>query len=400
LSLTPLPTDLKCLYQDLVSTPTTFLFTDAHVLVGPLFIFNQTRLTNAWKLTTLTLCVFQEEGFLESINGLLNTGFVPALYEKDEIDTIINQFRKDAKTADPECTTGPAIFEYWLSRCRENLHLVLAMSPSGDKLRLRCRNFPGLVSSCVIDWFFRWPEDALTKVARYLLNDITLPDEHRPSIVSHLVFAHQSIAERAKLFIDQQRRFFYVTPKNYLDLLSNYRSQLNDNRKKNSSSIKRLEGGLTKLVEAAEAVARMSEMLKEKQIVVSAKTVDVEALIVDITTKTKVADEQKAVAAAKQAAAEEQNKIIVEEKGKADIALNEALPAVAAAAAALENLEKKDLDEIKGFAKPPPLVMAVCYQVVCLAPTGEKLGENWGDAKKMLGNGKLLELLKSYVRIY
>ena len=218
--------------------------------------------------------------------------------------------------------------------------------------------------------------------------------------MSHLVFAHQSIAERAKLFIDQQRRFFYVTPKNYLDLLSNYRSQLNDNRKKNSSSIKRLEGGLTKLVEAAEAVARMSEMLKEKQIVVSAKTVDVEALIVDITTKTKVADEQKAVAAAKQAAAEEQNKIIVEEKGKADIALNEALPAVAAAAAALENLEKKDLDEIKGFAKPPPLVMAVCYQVVCLAPTGEKLGENWGDAKKMLGNGKLLELLKSYVRIY
>jgi dynein heavy chain len=102
------------------------------------------------------------------------------------------------------------------------------------------------------------------------------------------------------------------------------------------------------------------------------------------------------VAAVKQEAAEAQSLVIVEEKGKADVALNEALPAVAAAAEALENLEKKDLDEIKAFAKPPELVMAVCYQVVCLAPTGEKLGENWGDAKKMLGNGKLLDLLKGY----
>lgn len=40
--------------------------------------------------------------------------------------------------------------------------------------------------------------------------------------------------------------------------------------------------------------------------------------------------------------------------------------------------------------------MAVCYQVVCQQPTGEKFGENWGDAKKMLGNGKLLDLLKGY----
>lgn len=102
------------------------------------------------------------------------------------------------------------------------------------------------------------------------------------------------------------------------------------------------------------------------------------------------------MAAVKQEAAEAQSLVIVEEKGKADVALNEALPAVAAAAEALENLEKKDLDEIKAFAKPPELVMAVCYQVVCLAPTGEKLGENWGDAKKMLGNGKLLDLLKGY----
>ena len=100
----------------------------------------------------------------------------------------------------------------------------------------------------------------------------------------------------------------------------------------------------------------MSVTLKEKQVVVNAKTIDVEALIVDITAKTKVADAQSAIAATKQSAAEEQNEVIIFEKGKADAALNLALPAVEAAAAALENLEKKDLDEIKNFAKPPELV--------------------------------------------
>lgn len=34
--------------------------------------------------------------------------------------------------------------------------------------------------------------------------------------------------------------------------------------------------------------------------------------------------------------------------------------------------------------------------MVALNPTGEKLQETWMDAKKMLSNPKLLELLKAY----
>lgn len=43
------------------------------------------------------------------------------------------------------------------------------MSPSGERLRIRCRSFPGLVSACVIDWLYPWPADALQKVAEYFL---------------------------------------------------------------------------------------------------------------------------------------------------------------------------------------------------------------------------------------
>lgn len=119
------------------------------------------------------------------------------------------------------------------------------------------RNFPGLVSNAVIDWFFPWPADALQKVAEFFLVDEILPDEHRAAIVEHLVYTHQEVTKSAVQFAIELRRFYYVTPKNYLDFINNYKYQLNANSKSITLSTKRLEGGLQKLIEAAEAVDRM-----------------------------------------------------------------------------------------------------------------------------------------------
>jgi dynein heavy chain, axonemal len=140
----------------------------------------------------------------------------------------------------------------------------------------------------------------------------------------------------------------------------------------------------------------MQVELSEKKVIVDAKTRQVEALIEVIKTKTEVANARQEEAAKKQEVAAEQSIVIAREKEQADSALVEALPAVEAAAAALENLDKADLQEIKVFTTPPVLVQMVCMQVVVLNPTNEKLAETWADAKKMLSNPKLLDLLKSY----
>ena len=248
----------------------------------------------------------------------------------------------------------------------------------------------------MIDWFFPWPADALQKVAEFFLAEENLPDEHRENVVSHLVFTHQNVTAAAARFAEELRRYYYVTPKNYLDFISNYRAQLSLNYKKISNSTKRLEGGLQKLIEAAEAVARMQEVLAEKMIVVTAKTEEVKTLIQDIQEKSAIAAEQQEQATVKQEFAEKQAAIISKEKAIADEALMEALPAVEAASKALENLDKKDLTELKAFTNPPEAVKNMCMQLINLKPTGEKLEENWLDAKKMLGNANLLSLLKGY----
>ena len=59
-----------------------------------------------------------------------------------------------------------AVYAYFVQLVRQNLHIVLAMSPIGDAFRVRCRKFPSLVNCCTIDWFDEWPRDALLSVAQ------------------------------------------------------------------------------------------------------------------------------------------------------------------------------------------------------------------------------------------
>ena len=67
--------------------------------------------------------------------------------------------------------TREVILQHYIQLVRENLHVVLAMSPIGAGFRNRCRMFPSLVNCCTIDWFSAWPEDALFSVAHRLLSD-------------------------------------------------------------------------------------------------------------------------------------------------------------------------------------------------------------------------------------
>eukprot|EP00919_Chromeraceae_sp_WS-2016_P052520 GHVR01124682.1.p1 GENE.GHVR01124682.1~~GHVR01124682.1.p1 ORF type:complete len:101 (+),score=2.87 GHVR01124682.1:481-783(+) len=100
------------------------------------------------------------------------------------------------------------------------------MSPAGDTLRIRCRNFPGLISNTSIDWFFTWPKEALVSVADFYLKDVELPEEHREQIIKHIVGVHESVQVYSKEFEEKLKRKNFATPKNYLDFLKTYHFSL------------------------------------------------------------------------------------------------------------------------------------------------------------------------------
>lgn len=49
-------------------------------------------------------------------------------------------------------TTPLALYNFFIERVRNNLHVALAMSPIGDAFRNRIRMFPSLINCCTIDW--------------------------------------------------------------------------------------------------------------------------------------------------------------------------------------------------------------------------------------------------------
>ncbi|XP_053509735.1 dynein axonemal heavy chain 10 isoform X2 [Ictalurus furcatus] len=357
--------DLKTLYLKLgiENKRTVFLFTDAHVA---------------------------EEGFLELINNMLTSGMVPALFPDDEKESILNQIRDEAL----KMGSGPSkdsVWQYFVNKSANNLHIVLGMSPVGDVLRTRCRNFPGLVNNTGIDWFLPWPPQALHAVAQSFLGESPLiPAAHTEAVLGHVCMVHGSVGEYSKLFQQKLRRSNFVTPKNYLDFISTYSKLLEDKDKYILAQCKRLEGGLDKLEEASVQLAELNTKLAEQKVVLAEKSSACEILLNEISTNTAVAEEKKKLAEEKAEEIAEQNKVISVEKLDAESSLAEALPALEAARVALQDLEKSDVTEIRSFAKPPKQVQVVCECILVMRGYKEI---SWKTAKGMMSEANFLRSL-------
>lgn len=105
-----------------------------------------------------------KESFLEDINNILNTGEVPNLWAPEDMEEIIGDIRPLAKEAGLY-DSRDVLLKHFVYLVRENLHIVLAFSPVGEKLRNRCRQFPSIINCCTIDWFDKWPDEALESVS-------------------------------------------------------------------------------------------------------------------------------------------------------------------------------------------------------------------------------------------
>ena len=362
--------DLKLLYAKvgLERKECIFLFTDGHVA---------------------------EEGFLESMNNILATGMVPALYPDDEKEAIVNAMR-DEVTKMGKPGTKENCFQHFVNICADNLHVVLAMSPVGDTLRTRCRNFPGLVNNTVIDWYMPWPEQALKAVAhRFLSKDHSetaalIPDEHHAAVVAHVVHVHQSISVFSADFYTTLRRINFVTPKNYLDFLKSYLDLLGEKDKFVLAQCDRLAGGVNKIAEATVQLDALNAQLEVQKVTLKESTDSCAIMLEQITKSTSEATEKSKIAEAKGIELAAQAEDITIQKKVAEDGLAVALPALEDARDALKNLQKADVTEVRSFAQPPPAVQTVCECILMMKASKDI---SWKAAKGMMSAGDFLSSL-------
>ena len=349
---------------------------DGHSLT---FLFNDTQII--------------QESFLEDINNMLNSGEVPNIWEQpDDKEKIITNVRpyhvNDLKRPD----VPDLIYSTFVERVRDNLHIVLCMSPVGDALRIRCRKFPSLVDCCTLDWFSAWPEAALLSVSSKLLSDFTLPtDEVRRGLAEMCKEVHVTAGELALKFDQQLKRKVYTTPKSYLDLINLYMQTLEEKREEISFNSKRLSNGLSKLHSANDLVAKLKVNLTELQPQLAEQSKIVDEALVELEKDSLIAREQEMVVERDR---EEINNKTHEMKQIADDAkqdLDTVQPELDAADKAIKEIDKSALDEMRKYPKPPQVVEDV-IQGLCIL-FGKKY--EWSVAVKMMQdlNGFLNSLL-------
>ncbi|KAJ3049383.1 Dynein heavy chain 7, axonemal [Rhizophlyctis rosea] len=350
----------------------------------------------------------QLESFLEDINNILNTGEVPNIFASDEKAAVVEQVRNALAKDNPKFDASPAaLYSQFISRCKENLHVVLCMSPIGDAFRNRLRMFPSLVNCCTIDWFQAWPEDALEIVAQRFLEDVELAADVRPAVVAMCKEFHTGTRLLSAKFYEGLKRYNYVTPTSYLELIQTYKQLLDAKRKEVSALKSRYVTGLDQLASASSQVGTMQAELTALQPQLVKTQAETDQIMIVIQRESVEVEKKRAVVKVDEEVANKKagEAKAIKDECEADLAV--AMPALEAALDALNTLKPADITMVKSMKNPPGAVKLV-MEAICImlkvkparikdpGGSGKMVEDFWGPAQKLLGDSHFLQGLKEY----
>ncbi|KEG12669.1 dynein heavy chain [Trypanosoma grayi] len=376
--ITEFRTDMQELYRKcgLKGYPFAFIITDTQVVSQDMLVY---------------------------LNDMLASGNVPELFNQDERDGIIGSITNEVKASGFTDYSNPDVcWDYFINKVRSNLHIILCFSPVSKNFAKWCRQFPALANTTVIDWFLRWPEQALKSVAKRFLSEIELGGpKMTKNIADFMASCQEKVTETCEEYYLHEKRRAYTTPKSFLELIAFYKELLTKKRDNLNDRTHRLVSGIDKIKEAGVQVAALQDVLQRESIEVEEARQKTAALMETVGREKAIVEEQSAIAAKEE---EKTNKIVAEvETFESQCAedLAKAKPLVEEALAALDTLDKASISELKNLGKPPVDVqmVAICVKVLTSNPRAIPSVKNrtWAECKKMMNQvDRFLAELKGF----
>ena len=146
------------------------------------------------------ICLYLEDhqflisSFLEDINGLLSSGDISGLFTLQDKDQLLQPLKEKYHQSG---YTG-TLWDYYLSRVKNNLHIVLSMNYKHPLYALRTESNPAIFNACEINWMGTWSKYGMKYVPeKLLINTFKLQkiennDEKIQQFISKIQFIHDS----------------------------------------------------------------------------------------------------------------------------------------------------------------------------------------------------------------
>ena len=340
--------DIRTLYKSAghKKQPTTFLFTESEI---------------------------KDEVFLETINSVLMTGEVPGLFAKDEMMAMTADLRTSFLADRPEKEeSADNLKEYFTDTVRDNLHIMLCMSPLNPKFPIRARKFPGLVSSPTVDWFLSWPEEALVSVSKGFIADYPLDctPETKQNLMIHMGMVHNMVVEVCDEYFESMRRQVYQTPKSYLSFIDAYKTMYGTKLAELNKKESNITLGLSKLNKGATDVASMQEIVATEMVKVEQKTAEVKSMLGSLEVSSASAKKESDLVSIIKTKCEADATRIAAEKSACMADLAKAQPLVDQANAAIDSIKPAHVNEVKKMGSPGDIIKIIFDCVLILFQKG------------------------------
>ncbi|XP_068255611.1 dynein axonemal heavy chain 8 [Nyctibius grandis] len=289
----------------------------------------------------------------------------------------------------------------------EYINNLLSSGEVGEKFRARSLKFPGLISGCTMDWFSRWPKEALVAVASYFLSEFNMvcSASVKAQVVETMGVFHDIVSESCENYFQRYQRRAYVTPKSYLSFINGYKEVSTEKLESINEQAERMQIGLSKLMEASESVAKLSQELTVKEKELALASIKADKVLAEVT---EIVEASAKVKNEVQGVKDKAQKIVDEmdlEKVKAANKLEAAKPALEEAEAALNTIKPVDIATLRKLAKPPHLIMRVmdcCLLLfqkkvdpVTMDPEKPCCKPSWGESLKLM-SGPFLQSLQQF----
>nr|XP_051677372.1 dynein axonemal heavy chain 14 isoform X4 [Oryctolagus cuniculus] len=333
----------------------------------------------------------EQKSLLEDLNCIVNSRKIPDLFEDAELDNIVIRTRPFVK--EPGYVDDrQSLLVLFQKKVYINLHVFVVMSPSAPNFRQYCRAYPSVISSCTIDWYEKWPEEALLIVANSFLQgrlNLESDEVSKEKLALMCVQLHISMEDLSTKYFQETGWHYFITPSSFLQFMETFVHILRSREEEMQMKRDHFHMGLSKILEASRVVTDLQKELSSVGPQIEQKTKEKEIIKEKLKKDSQTVMKVQILVKRDEETMAEEIRIVEDYAQRTANELKNVMPALDQAILALNALGEADVTELRAYTQPPFLILTVMKAVCILL----QRNANWTTVKLLLAETDFIKKL-------